>query len=244
MSKRSPVATCLHVIDRTIWHIEEKAVAFGVIGLAVILIGNITFRFFNSSLASTEELSQFLMFYITFLGTSYAARTGLHIRMSMLSDAFKGVARKILSIVIAAVCAAVMFYLTWLSYKYVMKIASLHRVSPILQIPVQYVWMVMPIGMFLTGIQYTLALGRNIISPGSWISYSVSLDSAPDAFTEQTKRATLEAAPEGKAQGTTQDTAESSAQGLAEGAPEGSSTATPSTGPASGPMDGGDGKGE
>ncbi|MDR2443448.1 MAG: TRAP transporter small permease [Deltaproteobacteria bacterium] len=200
MKKRSPLALCLHLIDRLVWHIEEKAIAFGVLGLAVLLIANVTLRMFNSSVPSTEEVSQFLMFYITFLGTSYAARSGMHIRMSMLSDLLKGVPRKVLAIFVSAITAIVMFYLTYLSLKYVLKIASLHRVSPILQVPVQYVWIVMPIGMFLTGIQYSLALIRNLISPGAWISYSVSLDNEPEAFTVQTERATFGSA-EGSGKG-------------------------------------------
>jgi TRAP-type C4-dicarboxylate transport system permease small subunit len=191
MTKRTTLGVALHVIDRVVWHIEEKAVALGVIGLAVILITNVTLRFFHSSLPATEELSQFLIFYITFLGTSYAARSGMHIRMSMLSDALKGKARKTLAICIAAGTAAMMFYLSYLSYRYVMRVASLHRVSPILQIPVQYVWLVMPAGLFLTGVQYALALGRNIVSKGSWISYSQLLEGEPEIYYEQLKTAAL-----------------------------------------------------
>ncbi|MDR1678076.1 MAG: TRAP transporter small permease [Deltaproteobacteria bacterium] len=176
MTKKSPAVSLLYGIDRVVFHIEEKSVAFCVIGLACILTANVLLRMFNSSLPSTEELSQFLMFFITFLGTSYAARSGMHIRMSMFSDALKGKYRKALAIVIAALTSAVMFYLAWLSLRYVIKVASLHRVSPILQIPVQYVWIIMPVGMFLTGIQYALALFKNIISPGAWISFSVPLE--------------------------------------------------------------------
>lgn len=182
--KQTPMAAALHFVDRLVYHIEEKAIALSVILLAVILVGNVTLRFFNSSIASTEELSQFLMFFITFLGTSYAARSGMHIRMSMLNDALKGKARKILSTLVALGTAVVMFYVAYLSYKYVMKVASFNRVSPILQWPVQYIWIVMPIGMFLTGIQYTLAFFRNLISPGSWISYSVPLDEEPTAMSD------------------------------------------------------------
>jgi TRAP-type C4-dicarboxylate transport system permease small subunit len=191
MEKRSPASQALHVIDRVVWHIEEKAVALGIIGLAIILVANVVLRMFNSSLPSTEELSQFLIFYITFLGTSYAARNGMHIRMSMLSDALKGKARKALAILIAAGTAAMMFYLSYLSLKYVMRIASLHRVSPILQIPVQYVWVVMPLGLFLTGVQYSLTLGRNLVSPGAWISYSQLMDGEPEAFTALAEKAVL-----------------------------------------------------
>jgi TRAP-type C4-dicarboxylate transport system permease small subunit len=187
MPKRSPLTVILTGIDRVVFHIEEKTVAFSVIGLALVLCSNVVLRMFNSSVPSTEELSQFLMFFITFLGTSYAARTGMHIRMSMFSDALKGKARKVLAIIVAALTSAVMFYLAYLSYRYVVKVASLNRVSPILQIPVQYVWMVMPIGMFLTGIQYALALAKNLISPGPWISFTVPLESDFESKTESVR---------------------------------------------------------
>ncbi len=181
---KSPLAVLMHLIDRVVFHIEEKAIAFSVILLAVILVGNVTLRFFNSSLASTEELSQFLMFFITFLGTSYAARSGMHIRMSMLSDAMRGKSQKILAIFVSLITALVMFYVAYLSYRYVMKIASLNRVSPILQWPVQYIWIIMPVGMFLTGIQYSLAFVRNLMSPGAWISYSVMIENEPTAMSD------------------------------------------------------------
>lgn len=182
--KRSPAAAVLHIVDRAVSHIEEKTIAFSVILLALILIGNVTLRSFNSSIASTEELGQFLMFFITFLGTSYAVRNGMHIRMSMLNDALKGTPRKILAMAVALGSAIVMFYVAYLSCRYVMKVASLNRVSPILQWPVQYIWIIMPIGIFLAGIQYILAFIRNLISPGAWISYSVSMDCEPTAMSD------------------------------------------------------------
>ena len=186
----------MHIIDRCVLHIEEKVVAFSVILLAVILIGNVTLRFFNSSIASTEELSQFLMFFITFLGTSYAARSGMHIRMSMLCDALRGRPQKILSIIVSLGSALAMFYVAYLSFRYVNKVASLNRVSPILQWPVQYIWIIMPIGMFLTGIQYTLALVRNIISPGAWISYSVMIENEPIAMSDYDEQVIKEEDPD------------------------------------------------
>ena len=174
----------VHLLDRIVFHIEEKVTAFSVIFMALILITNVVFRWLDSSLASTEELSQFLMFFITFLGTSYAARTGMHIRMSMLSDVLKGKAKKALALVVSLLSALILLYLAWLSYRYVVKIAGFNRVSPILQVPVQYVWMIMPVGLLLTSIQYFLAFVRNIISPGAWISFSVRNEAEPTAMSD------------------------------------------------------------
>ena len=176
------LSTAAHCVDRVVFHIEEKVTAFSIIFMAIILVANVILRQFNSSLASAEELSQFLMFFVTFLGTSFAARSGMHIRMSMLSDALRGKAQKILAIVVSLFTAIVMLYVAYLAARYIMKVAGFKRVSPILQVPVQYVWWAMPAGLFLTSLQYFLAFVRNLISPGAWISYHVPYDQEPEAM--------------------------------------------------------------
>jgi TRAP-type C4-dicarboxylate transport system permease small subunit len=52
-------------------------------------------------------------------------------------------------------------------------VGAQNRVSPILQWPVYYAYLIMPLGFLLTGLQYVLTFIRNVISPGTWISYSV-----------------------------------------------------------------------
>ena len=163
----------LRGLDILLRQIEEKVIAASVILMALILIANVVLRFFNRSFHPTEELSQFLIFFVTFVGTSYAARTGLHIRMSLLNDVLKGAPRKALAIFVSLTTALVLFYVAWLSWRYVQRVGLQNRVSPILQWPVYYVYLIMPLGFLLTGLQYTLTFIRNIISPGAWISYAV-----------------------------------------------------------------------
>ena len=177
MKNKTVLGSVLHVLDRLVYHIEEKVIAVSVILMALILIANIVLRFFNSSLHPTEELTQFLIFFITFLGTSYAARTGLHIRMSLLSDVLKGAPQKALAILVSLTTALAMFYVAYLAWRYVQRVGAQNRVSPILQWPVYYVYLVMPAGFLLTGLQYLMTFARNIISPGAWISYSVQHES-------------------------------------------------------------------
>ena len=176
LKARSVLAAIPRSLDRLVRQIEEKVIALSVVLMALILIANVILRFFNSSLAPTEELSQFLIFFITFLGVSYAARNGLHIRMSLLSDALKGKPQKALALVVSLTTALFMFYVAWLSWRYVQRVGVQHRVSPILQWQVYYIYLVMPFGFFLTGLQYLLTFVRNLVSPGAWISYSVQHD--------------------------------------------------------------------
>jgi len=166
-------AAALRGLDSLLRQVEEKVIAMSVFLMALILIANVLLRFFNRSFHPAEELSQFLIFFVTFIGTSYAARTGLHIRMSLLNDILKGAPRKALALFVSLTTALVLFYVAWLSWRYVDRVGAQNRVSPILQWPVYYVYLIMPLGFLLTGLQYVLTFIRNVQSPGTWVSYAV-----------------------------------------------------------------------
>ena len=161
-------------IDCLLSWIEERILVFSVLFMAVILIANVAARnLFYSSINATEEISQFLIVFVTFLGTSYAARKGLHIRMFILNDFLNGKPQKILALIVSISTAVFMAYLAWLSFRYVSRVAVLRRVSPILQIPLYSVWSVVPIGFALTSLQYLLTFFRNLASKDVWVSYHV-----------------------------------------------------------------------
>ena len=164
----------LEKVDSVLNWIEEKVLVFSVLFMAVILIANVASRnFFNSSINASEEISQFLVVMVTFLGISYAARRGLHIRMSILNDFLSGKPQKLLALFVSLATAIIMMYIAWLSFRYVIRVSVIHRVSPILQIPLHYVWAVVPVGFVLTGVQYFLTFFRNLSSEGVWASYYV-----------------------------------------------------------------------
>ncbi|WP_296055497.1 TRAP transporter small permease [uncultured Amphritea sp.] len=142
--------------------------------MAVNTIANVFGRYlFSQSIYFTEELNEFLIITITFMGLGYVTRKGRHIRMSAFYDILPLYPKKILMIIIASSTAAVMFLLTWYAAEYVMKIAHRGRVTPALQLPLYltYLWVV--IGFMLTGIQYLLTAIKNI-SPGDdvYISFT------------------------------------------------------------------------
>jgi len=162
----------LAAVDRGIAYFEAFVLAAGILLMAANSIANVLGRFvFSQSLYFSEELNQFLIVLITFVGLSYAARKGRHIRMSALYDQLSDRGRKILMIVIATVTAAVMFVLAWYAYEYVSRVARLGKVTPSLQLPLwlTYVWV--PIGFVITGIQYVLTVIQNLRHPDVYISY-------------------------------------------------------------------------
>jgi len=162
----------LAAVDNAIARFEAFVLAFGVLVMAANSIANVIGRFvFAHSLYFSEELNQFLIVLVTFVGLGYAARKGRHIRMSALYDQLSDRGRKLLMILIATVTSLVMFVLAYYSYEYVARLAKLGKVTPSLQIPLYLTYIWVPIGFVITGIQYLLTAFKNLQSPDIYISY-------------------------------------------------------------------------
>jgi C4-dicarboxylate transporter, DctQ subunit len=159
-------------VDHAIARFEAFVLAFGVILMAVNSIVNVIGRFvFAQSIYFTEELNQFLIVVVTFVGISYAARKGRHIRMSAFYDQLSERGRKFMMIFVAAVTAAVLFVLAYYSFEYVMRVAKLGKVTPSLQVPLYLTYIWVPLGLLMTAIQYVLTVVKNLQADEVYISY-------------------------------------------------------------------------
>lgn len=164
----------LGTIDRVIARIEAVMLAAGVLLMAGNTIANVVGRFvFAESIYFSEELNRILIILITFAGISYAARQGRHIRMSAIYDSMSPPARKTLMIVISLTTAVFMFGLCWYSVSYIDTQMGRGRVLPALQIPVWVPLIWVPVGFFMTGMQYALTAIKNIVSKDIYLSTSV-----------------------------------------------------------------------
>lgn len=160
-------------IFRAVTKLEEVCLAWGMIGIAALTIGNVVARsLFDTSLVFAEEISQFLIVFVTFVGLGYGASQGRHIRMTALYDQLSARWRKALMVHIALTTSALMFYLTYLSVDYVLgTVKVLGTVSPALQVPLWMVYLSAPFGFFLCGIQYAMTFAKNLMAEDVWVSF-------------------------------------------------------------------------
>ena len=164
----------LGTIDTLIARVEAIMLAVGVLLMAANTVANVVGRFvFQNSLFFSEELNRILIILITFAGISYAARQGRHIRMSAIYDALPPKVRKVMMIVIALVTAVFMLGLCYYSFQYILTQAGRGRVLPSLQIPVWVTLVWVPVGFFMTGLQYLLTAIKNILSKDIYLSTAV-----------------------------------------------------------------------
>jgi len=108
---------------------------------------------------------------MTFVGVGYAARHARHISMSAIYDTLKGRTRKALLILICIATGALMFFFAYKSGEYVVSIYERGRVSASVGLPLWIVYLALPIGFTLAGVQYLLTTIRNIVSPGVWRNF-------------------------------------------------------------------------
>ena len=174
----------LGTIDTGVAWMESVMLAAGVLLMAANTIANVIGRFvFQSSLFFSEELNSILIVLITFAGISYAARHGRHIRMSALFDTLPPKGRKAMMVLIAVVTAVFMFGLCWYSVGYIVTQAHQGRLLPALQVPVWWMYVWVPVGFFMTGVQYALTAVKNLVDDDVWLSTLV-LDGYEEDETE------------------------------------------------------------
>lgn len=174
----------LGAVDLLIARIEAVMLAAGVLLMAVNTCINVIARFvFGEGLFFSGEINRILIILITFAGLGYAARHGRHIRMSAIYDTLPTKARKVLMIVIALFTAAVMFFICYFSVEYIQTMYSRGRVLPALGIPIWIIYIWVPVGFAITGIQYVLTAIKNIMARDVYLSTAV-LDGYADTESE------------------------------------------------------------
>jgi len=157
-----------HILQR----FEAFLIAWSIIAIAVLNIVNIFCRaVMGFSVSFIEEVSQILMIAVTFIGLSYAASRGRHIRMTAIYDQLGQAKRKFLMITISGVTALLMLALAWYAVEYIGTVRFLESVSPVLQIPLHWIYWLVPCGLTLAAIQYALTVIKNLSETEVYVSY-------------------------------------------------------------------------
>ncbi|OZG70236.1 C4-dicarboxylate ABC transporter permease [Hahella sp. CCB-MM4] len=183
-SYQSGLPGFLGTLDVAISKVEAVILASGVLLMALNTCVNVVARFgFGKGLFFSGEINRILIIMITFAGIGYAARHGRHIRMSALYDTLPVIGRKILMVIIAFFTSAVMFFLCYYSVEYIAELFDRGRILPALGFPIWLIYLWVPVGFAVTGIQYFLTGIKNLTSRDVYLSTGV-LDGYADTESE------------------------------------------------------------
>ena len=114
-----------------------------------LIMLQIIMRACNHGLAWSEELARYLYVWQTWLGVSYAARNGTHLRITMLKDRLPAGMQKILELFVTLVWLGFGIFVIYQGMGVVGTIAGFGQKSSALKIPMQFCYASIPVGMFL-----------------------------------------------------------------------------------------------
>jgi C4-dicarboxylate transporter, DctQ subunit len=126
------------------------AICFGTVSLELfsrVVIGY-SFRW-------SEELSRYLLIWLTYLGAAGAARDGLHIRITFVLDRLKQRSRRTIELITLALCTSFCVGMTWFGFHLVMDSYNLGLMSAdsTLAVPIWVFQTIVPIGFIVMAVR-------------------------------------------------------------------------------------------
>ncbi len=145
-------------VDRIVGAVLGPVVVAGMVALTFVISLQIVSRVFFTSVTWTEEVARFLLIWITFLGATLAFQQGRHIAVQLARDSLPDNLRRI--VIGAGILVSIAFLgtLTWIGWRY-MDLQSFQR-SPSLRIPMNNIYLVMPVASGLMAAMSCIDLVR------------------------------------------------------------------------------------
>jgi len=145
-------------VDRIVGAVLGPVVVAGMVALTFVISLQIVSRVFFTSVTWTEEVARFLLIWITFLGATLAFQQGRHIAVQLARDSLPDNLRRIVIGAGILVSIAFLTTLTWIGWRY-MDLQRFQR-SPSLRIPMNNIYLVMPVASGLMAAMSCIDLVR------------------------------------------------------------------------------------
>jgi len=151
------------------------------IPLTVLMLGCVVWQVIaryalSISTSHTDELSRFLFIWVSLLGAAYVLGKRGHIAITGLVDMAPPAVRRALELLaILLVLAFTVLVLVVGGWALVQKALTLGQISPAMQVPIGYVYLVIPLSGVLT-VFYTLLLFVETVQGRHIADQQVSLD--------------------------------------------------------------------
>lgn len=137
-------------------HLEEYILVILSVFTVVVIFSQVVLRYvFSSSLPWSEEIARYAFIWMIYVGVSYGVKKQKHLSVDVITMLFEGKGRVIINMI-----ANVLFLLFALIITYygIDIVGRITRESAALEIPMEYVYLALVVGMILT----TIRLVQNI----------------------------------------------------------------------------------
>ena len=132
------------------------------VGLGIVMLEIVGRSVFGTSFIWSEEVSRYLLIWMTYFGVAAAVRQESHIRVLILLGRLPAPARRLADSLICLVCIALAAFVAWYGVRLVedSRSFSLMSADSNLPIPIWVFQSIVPIGFTLVMIRFAQRLAR------------------------------------------------------------------------------------
>lgn len=145
----------------TIWKgimkVTEVIIVIQLSLISLILLHQVVMRHvFNNPPIWSDELSLFLIVWVTFLGIGYGVNHRMHVRMTLVEGLLPPAGRKAVYIINNVICLAACVSVINASLSYFNRFSA--ATSPALRLPYGFVYIVLPVGFVLASMSFVVEI--------------------------------------------------------------------------------------
>lgn len=134
--------------------LEEGVLMFSFIFLILLVFLQVVSRYiFNFSLGWSEELSRYILIWITWISASYAIRKREHIRITVVKDKLPLFLQKVVELIVILLWFLFVIVMAIEGTKIVQNIQQMGQMSATVGVPMWIIYLILPIGGILMGIR-------------------------------------------------------------------------------------------
>jgi TRAP-type C4-dicarboxylate transport system permease small subunit len=138
----------VRAFDRALLAANRALMIAALAAMAVLVFVSVSLRYLtNDAILWAEELSRYLMVWLTFVGVGPVLRLGGHVAVDNLHVAASPRVARALRVVVAALIVIFAAYMAYVGFGYVAR--SWRQTTPVLHMPFAYVAMAVPVGFGL-----------------------------------------------------------------------------------------------
>ena len=128
---------------------EEIIMGIFLIGMSLILLLQILMRMTGNSLTWAEEVARYMYVWSVFLSVTCTLRAGHVLKVELIQQMLPAGVRKALVVLLDLINVVLFGYLTYHAWFLVQSVQKSNQKSPALEIPMYFVYWIVPIGFAL-----------------------------------------------------------------------------------------------
>lgn len=137
-------------IDRILINFERIVVGMGLLLITGIIFINVVFRHvLGEPFVWAEELTRYILVWITFIGGSMCVRNASHVTMDVVFNRLPEKIKKYLFLIINLMGTGISLFLMFYGINMVLDLMKTGQISPTIEIPMYWVYIGVPLGSFL-----------------------------------------------------------------------------------------------